>query len=263
MKGTELTGTAPRELQCERPLCTTCVQHQPTQFRRCQSGRDAWPMVNSSCNFVDFVRRSQCSWFHSPWLCGGNPFCRLSHIFPFSCPPLPFLTLGPSPPLPPLPFLPWKLEVGPSLRLRSPGSAFIVLHPFYCLLTITFMCLLSIKRKFPWYTCSSLSRPKKRFKAHNLAAVEGGIVSLRGRNFHPPPQKDSWNRHCSPVQFVCTTVNKLLQLRLSLVLKLSPWMGGRNVRRILVRGINAPLPPEAKKISKIWLRNSAFWCISE
>ena len=99
------------------------------------------------------------------------------------------------------------------------------------------MCLLSIKRKFPWYTCSLLSRPKKRFKAHNLAAVKGGIVSLRGEgNFHPPPQKDSWNKHCDPVQFVSTTVNKRLQLRLSLVLKLSPWMGGRNVRRILVRG---------------------------
>ena len=35
----------------------------------------------------------------------------------------------------------------------------------------------------------------------------------------------------------------------------------RNVRRILVRGINASLPPEAKKILKIWLRNGAFWSI--
>ena len=33
----------------------------------------------------------------------------------------------------------------------------------------------------------------------------------------------------------------------------------KNVRRILVRGVNAPLPPEAKKILKIWLRNGAFW----
>ena len=31
----------------------------------------------------------------------------------------------------------------------------------------------------------------------------------------------------------------------------------RYVRRILVRGANAPLPPEAKKILKIWLRNGA------
>jgi len=32
------------------------------------------------------------------------------------------------------------------------------------------------------------------------------------------------------------------------------------VRRILVTGVNvnAPLPPEAKKILKIWLRNGAF-----
>jgi len=35
----------------------------------------------------------------------------------------------------------------------------------------------------------------------------------------------------------------------------------RNVRRILVRGVNAPLPPEAKKILKTWLRNGAFWSI--
>ena len=32
----------------------------------------------------------------------------------------------------------------------------------------------------------------------------------------------------------------------------------RNVRRILVREVSAPLPPEAKKISKISLRNVAF-----
>ena len=36
----------------------------------------------------------------------------------------------------------------------------------------------------------------------------------------------------------------------------------RNVRRILVGG-QCPLPPEAKKILKIWLRNGAFWSISE
>jgi len=33
--------------------------------------------------------------------------------------------------------------------------------------------------------------------------------------------------------------------------------------RILVTGVNAPLPPEAKKILKIWLRNGAFCSISE
>ena len=37
----------------------------------------------------------------------------------------------------------------------------------------------------------------------------------------------------------------------------------RNVRRILVREVNAPLLTEAKKILKIWLRNGAFWSISE
>ena len=73
---------------------------------------------------------------------------------------------------------------------------------------------------------------------------------MRGRNFHPPPQKDSWNKHCSPVQFVCTTVNKRLQLRLSLVLKLSPWMGGRNVRRILVRGSMPPCRLRRRKFRK-------------
>jgi len=35
------------------------------------------------------------------------------------------------------------------------------------------------------------------------------------------------------------------------------------VRRILVRGVNAPLPHEAKKILKIWLRSGACWSISE
>ena len=29
------------------------------------------------------------------------------------------------------------------------------------------------------------------------------------------------------------------------------------------RNVNAPLPPESKKIMKIWLRNDAFWSISE
>ena len=32
----------------------------------------------------------------------------------------------------------------------------------------------------------------------------------------------------------------------------------KGVRRILLRGVNAPLTPEAKKIRKIWLRNGAF-----
>jgi len=32
----------------------------------------------------------------------------------------------------------------------------------------------------------------------------------------------------------------------------------RNICRILVRGVNAPLPPEVKKILKIGLRNGAF-----
>ena len=36
----------------------------------------------------------------------------------------------------------------------------------------------------------------------------------------------------------------------------------RTVRRIWSGG-QCPLPPEAKKIVKIWLRNGAFWSISE
>ena len=32
----------------------------------------------------------------------------------------------------------------------------------------------------------------------------------------------------------------------------------KGVRRILVRGVNVPLPPEAKTILKMWLRNCAF-----
>jgi len=42
-----------------------------------------------------------------------------------------------------------------------------------------------------------------------------------------------------------------------------PMLQARNFRRILVRGVSAPLPPEAKKILKIWLRSGAFWSIFE
>ena len=37
----------------------------------------------------------------------------------------------------------------------------------------------------------------------------------------------------------------------------------KGVRRILVRGVNAPLSPEANFFLKIWLRNGAFWSISQ
>ena len=47
----------------------------------------------------------------------------------------------------------------------------INLQPFGCIMTNNFLCLLSINRKFPWYICDSLPRPKKRLRAHNLAAV--------------------------------------------------------------------------------------------
>ena len=36
------------------------------------------------------------------------------------------------------------------------------------------------------------------------------------------------------------------------------YINSKGVCRILVRGVNAPLPLEAKKILKIWLRNGAF-----
>ena len=49
-----------------------------------------------------------------------------------------------------------------------------------------------------------------------------------------------WLRHCTPPPF-----------------------NSKSVRRILVRGVSAPLPFEAKKILKTWLRNGAFWSISE
>jgi len=63
--------------------------------------------------------------------------------------------------------------------LGSPaGSLFrcilgIDLHPFDCLMTNDFLYLLSIKKQFPWHICNSLSWPKKRFRAHNLATVRG------------------------------------------------------------------------------------------
>ena len=42
----------------------------------------------------------------------------------------------------------------------------------------------------------------------------------------------------------------------------APFPIPRNVRRILVRG-QCPMPPETKKILKIWPRNGAVWSISE
>jgi len=36
------------------------------------------------------------------------------------------------------------------------------------------------------------------------------------------------------------------------------WAQAKGVRRIFIRGVNTSLPPEAKKIRKIWLRNGAF-----
>jgi len=49
-------------------------------------------------------------------------------------------------------------------------------------MTNNFLCLLSINRKFPWYICNSLSRRKKRFRAHNYSASvsEGGNCKFCG-----------------------------------------------------------------------------------
>jgi len=50
-----------------------------------------------------------------------------------------------------------------SQRVRPPSVFWCILdtnlHPFDCLMTNNFLFLLSIK-KFPWYTCNSLSQPK-------------------------------------------------------------------------------------------------------
>ena len=116
------------------------------------------------------------------WLWGEFPFRSL------------FSSLAPVPlkvgrlPLPSL----HALEVGSPLRLgilrerisfpsgsgQSPATKHILVHfrhkfaPFYYLMMNNLLCLLSIKRKFPWYICNSYSPPKNgRLWAHKLAAV--------------------------------------------------------------------------------------------
>ena len=56
--------------------------------------------------------------------------------------------------------------------------------------------------------------------------------------------------------------NKSRPASINLKMHLWDFVVARNVRRIFVRGVSAPLLREAKKILKIWLRNGAFWSIS-
>jgi len=70
------------------------------------------------------------------------------------------------------------------------------------------------------------------------------------------PNRTNFERYCLGLYTINdrSTSTILSELTIS-------WDQG--VRGILVRGVNAPLPLEAKKIRKIWLRNGAFWSISE
>ena len=57
----------------------------------------------------------------------------------------------------------------------------INMRPFHCSMTNKFLCLLSIKRKFLSHIfTNSLSRPKTRFRAHNMQAVWGIVIFFGG-----------------------------------------------------------------------------------
>jgi len=64
----------------------------------------------------------------------------------------------------------------PNVSRCIPG---INLHPFDCSMANNFVCLVSIKRNFPQYICSSLSQPKKKIYGTRYGSRLGeGIVSL-------------------------------------------------------------------------------------
>ena len=125
-----------------------------------------------------------------PWLWGNSlplPFRSLSPPFH------PFRPLRSRP----LPF-PIPLEVAPHCGWARPPNVFwwilgINLHHFDCLLTNNnfHVRILFIKRMFLWYIWNSLPRSKKRFRAHNLAAVGGNCQVFLGDS----PPKNALNKH--------------------------------------------------------------------
>ena len=158
-----------------------------------------WP---AELQFNSTMAIDQCL-FCLPWLRGGE--------FPSPPFPPPFPQGRPSPlkVLGPLPFSPsphkyalsFPLRSRPPLRLWGlwehisspvgPGRALLP-HIFWCILGINLNGLIAQWLVISFVFCSlkeSFSVPaKRRFRAHNLAAICGEIVSfLWGGEFPPPP----------------------------------------------------------------------------
>ena len=157
--------------------------------------RHSWPSTTASWHRS--LESTPCTTYDSP-----PPFYSPLLLSVFI---LLTFTLGGGNSLPSLPFRPlrsrpsspymWAPHCGYrgsgdklSQRVRPPSVFWCILdtnlHPFDCLMTNNFLFLLSIK-KFPWYTCNSLSQPK---------TIEHTIFWRRG-NSHLP-KKDAWNIHC-------------------------------------------------------------------
>jgi len=64
-----------------------------------------------------------------------------------------------------------------------------------------FLCLLSVKRKFSWCNCNSLSRPKKTLKANKtIWQPYGGELGVELGGKIPPPcmrEKDARNKQAN------------------------------------------------------------------
>ena len=103
---------------------------------------------------------------------------------------------------PSLPSAPPPLEIaargsGEARKLpqRSPAAKRILVNFkckfarfLWCLMTNNFLCLLCVKRKFPWYTGRLIHCPgRKKIRAPNLAAVWGNCYFFLGGGFLLPP----------------------------------------------------------------------------
>ena len=88
-----------------------------------------------------------------------------------------------------------------AMGLGSATSAINGVPGFHCLTTNNFLCLLSIKRKFPWYICNSVAE-KTIYSTQFCSSLSGGkIISFLGGGEFPPPQKKAaWNEQWAHVQ---------------------------------------------------------------
>jgi len=69
----------------------------------------------------------------------------------------------------------------------------INVHPFDCLMTRIISCVYCpLKESFREVFVIHCPGREKRFRAHNLAAVWGGVVRFLGEGI--PPPKDVWSK---------------------------------------------------------------------